>query len=45
MWVITNATTGYEIDRVETTQERDNLIFELEKVDYYEYGYTYRWEI
>jgi hypothetical protein len=47
MWVIHNETTGYEIDRVESREERDEMLSELNSdANYENFGYTYgyRWE-
>jgi hypothetical protein len=44
MWVVFNADTGMEIDRVETIKERDELLKALRGNNFYEHTYSYRWE-
>jgi len=44
VWVVFNSATGYEIDRVETREERDEMITDLESLDIWGYSYSYRWE-
>lgn len=44
MWVIYNEATGYEIDRVESRTERDEIIRNLTESDVWGYTYSSRWE-
>jgi hypothetical protein len=44
MWVVFNATTGNEIDRVESVLERNMLLTTLRANNAYEYEYAHRYE-
>lgn len=44
MWVIFNADTGYEIDRVEDYDEMKAQVRALNENDVWGYSYEYRWE-